>query len=39
LSAMLDAGANEAAIVDAEGQPVGRVTLQSIQQAAAVART
>jgi osmoprotectant transport system ATP-binding protein len=39
LSAMLDAGANEAAIVDAEGKPLGRVTLQSIQQAAAVART
>jgi osmoprotectant transport system ATP-binding protein len=38
LSAMLDAGANEAAIVDAEGQALGRVTLQSIQQAAAVAR-
>jgi len=39
LSAMLDAGANEAAIVGPEGQPLGRVTLQSIQQAAAVARS
>jgi len=39
LSAMLDAGANEAAIVDAQGTPLGRVTLQSIQQAAAVAHS
>jgi len=39
LSAMLDAGANEAAIVGEQGQPLGRVTLQTIQQAAAVART
>ncbi|WP_431098180.1 ABC transporter ATP-binding protein [Polaromonas aquatica] len=38
LSAMLDAGANEAGIVDAEGKPLGRITLRSIQQAAAVAR-
>jgi osmoprotectant transport system ATP-binding protein len=39
LSAMLDAGANEAGIVDANGAVLGRVTLQTIQQAAAVARS
>jgi osmoprotectant transport system ATP-binding protein len=36
---MLDAGVNEAGIVDANGAMLGRVTLQTIQQAAAVARS
>jgi len=37
LSAMLDAGTDEAGIVDPNGGMLGRVTLQAIRQAAAVA--
>lgn len=36
LSAMLDAGAADAGIVDANGKPLGRVTLEAIRKAASV---
>ena len=39
LSAMLDAGADEAGVVDAEGNALGRVTLSAIRKAASVATT
>ena len=38
LSALLDAGADEAGVVDAEGNALGRVTLSAIRKAASVAK-